>query len=296
MSPARPSVRHPQLTSGTRELVRRALAEDRARADLTTKRLFPRPFRASAVVTAQARGVLAGLPAAVETARQLGLRARALSRDGARLHSGTRVLRVDGDARAILAGERTILNFLMHLSGVASATDRAVHRARAAQPGFRVRGTRKTTPGLRLLEKAAIEAGGGEPHRRDLASGLLVKNNHLALLPLEEAVRRGKKGSRQPLQVEVHSASQAVRAVRAGADALLLDNLRPPEIRRVLQQLTRLGRAGRVPVELSGGIEESSLARYARTGASSASLGSLTHSAPALPFHLTVVPVRPPPT
>lgn len=228
------------------------------------------------------------MSAAVATARAVGLRARARRSDGARLRRGTVVLTLAGDARAILAAERTLLNFLMHLSGVATATDRAVRRASRAAIALRVRGTRKTTPGLRGLEKSALVSGGGEPHRLDLASGILVKNNHLALVPLEEAVRRARAARAGPVQVEVRSAEEALRAVAAGADTLLLDNLSPARARQAVRRIRRRGGVPRIPIELSGGITEQTLRAYRRTGADAASLGALTHSAPALPFHLTV--------
>ncbi|MCI4364241.1 MAG: carboxylating nicotinate-nucleotide diphosphorylase [Thermoplasmata archaeon] len=286
------STRAPTPSPATRALVLRALKEDRAREDLTSRLLLPASLRVRATVTAQATGVLAGVVPAAETARQLGLSYRLPLRDGARVRSGTVVLELEGKARAMLAGERTLLNFLMHLSGVATATARAVERARRARPGFRVRGTRKTVPGLRELEKAAIESGGGEPHRADLASGLLVKNNHLALVRLEEGIRRARAGGAGPVQVEVRSYPLAARAIRAGADSLLLDNVGPTAARRILRRLRSTPGLRRVPVELSGGVTERRIAAFARTGAAAASLGALTHSAPAVPFHLTVRPVR----
>lgn len=288
MPPGRRSARPRAPRLDTESLVERALGEDRAREDLTTRLLLPRAVPARAKVSAQAEGVLAGMSAAVATARAVGVRARALRPDGSRLRRGTAVLALEGDARAILAAERTLLNFLMHLSGVATATDRAVRRASTAAIALRVRGTRKTTPGLRELEKSAIRSGGGDPHRLDLASGILVKNNHLALLPVEEAVRRARAARAGPVQVEVRTAREALRAVAAGADALLLDNLSPTKARQVIRRIRTQGGVGRIPIELSGGITERTLPSYRRTGADAASLGALTHSAPALPFHLTM--------
>lgn len=276
------------LPAGTRALVARALREDRVRRDRTTRALLPHPTRATALVSAQAAGVLSGVRVAALVARMAGLRARVLRPDGRRVAPREAVLRLEGDARAILSVERTLLNFLMHLSGVASATRAAVGRA---GPTLRILATRKTTPGLRDLEKLAVRHGGGLPHRRDLSDALLVKNNHLALLPLEEAVARAVRGARgRPVEVEVRSADAAVRAARAGARTLLVDNRGPAGARRIVRELERSGLRGRVAVELSGGITASNVARYRRVGADRASLGSLTHSAPALPFHLTVLP------
>jgi nicotinate-nucleotide pyrophosphorylase (carboxylating) len=270
--------------------VRRALAEDRVHRDRTTRALFPRPTRGRAVVSAQAPGVVAGIAVAIAVARMQGLRAQPLVRDGARVRAGQPVLVLHGDLRRVLSAERTLLNFLMHLSGVATATARAVRAAGSGRGAPAVLATRKTIPGLRDLEKWAVVLGGGRPHRRDLAAGLLVKNNHLAALPLEEAVRRlrAAAGAKAFVEVEVRSASQAVRAVNAGASAILLDNRSPPEARRIVSALERAGLRRRVVIELSGGITPDNVGAYRSVGADAVSLGALTHSAPAIPFHLTV--------
>jgi nicotinate-nucleotide pyrophosphorylase (carboxylating) len=215
----------------------------------------------------------------------------ALRRDGDPVRPGVAVLALEGDLRAILRGERTLLNYLMHLSGVATATEEAVRASRGAgRAKLAVYGTRKTLPGLRDLEKAAIAHGGGVPHRRDLSSSVLIKNNHLAWMSVDEAVRRARRavGTKFPVEVEVGSASEALAAARAGADAVLLDNRSPAEARRILRSLERAGLRESVWIELSGGITARSIARYRGVGADAASLGSLTHSAPALPFHLRV--------
>ncbi|HTP54478.1 MAG TPA: carboxylating nicotinate-nucleotide diphosphorylase [Thermoplasmata archaeon] len=269
-------------------LVRTALAEDRVDRDRTTRALLPGPVRAVARVSAQARGTLSGMEAARAIAHRAGLTVRRARRDGDRIRPGSVVLELRGDARRILSVERTLLNFLMHASGVATATADAVARGGP----LAVWGTRKTLPGLRDLEKAAVGHGGGVPHRRDLAAALLVKNNHLALVPLPEAVRRARAaaGPGEPVEVEVRSARDAVRAARAGADVLLLDNQRPAAARSLVRALVRAGvRRGR-RVELSGGITPATIRRYRGVGADRASLGALTHSAAAVPFHLTLRP------
>jgi nicotinate-nucleotide pyrophosphorylase (carboxylating) len=236
---------------------------------------------------AQAPGVVSGVVVAVRLARLRGVSARPLARDGARVRAGQPVLELSGDLARILGVERTLLNYLMHLSGVATATDRAV---RAARP-LRVYATRKTLPGLRDAEKAAVVDGGGLPHRRDLSSGVLVKSTHLAFLPIPEAVRRARRGSQGVLvQVEVSDAVAARAAVDAGADALLIDNQTPAGARRIVQAVARSVPRRPVWIELSGGITPQNVARYRGTGADAVSLGWITHSAPALPFHLEVRP------
>ncbi len=227
-------------------------------------------------------------------ARALGLRVRSARPDGSPVRPGTVVVRLVGDARRILSIERTLLNFLMHASGVATATSRAVAGARGSAPPLAVWATRKTLPGLRDLEKAAVVHGGGAPHRRDLSDAFLIKNNHLVLLDLPSAVARARARARpgEPVEVEVRTVDQALRAARAGADVLLLDNVSPPRARGIVRALARAGlRRGR-RIELSGGISPGSIRRYRSVGADVASLGALTHSAPALPFHLTLRPAR----
>jgi len=176
----------------------------------------------------------------------------------------------------------------------ATETARAVRAAGKRPPGVQVLATRKTLPGLRDLEKAAVVHGGGRPHRRDLSDGLLVKTNHLALVGVEEAVRRARRRARpgEPVEVEVRTATEALRAARAGADALLLDNSSPSRAEHVVRALSTAGLRSGLSVELSGGLTPARLRRYRGVGADAASLGGLTHSAPALPFHLRLRPVR----
>jgi nicotinate-nucleotide pyrophosphorylase (carboxylating) len=279
--PRRPSVRFLQAL----------LAEDRVGRDRTTRALVPIGARARAEVIAQGRGIVSGVAVATALAEGAGLTVRsARIRDGDPVRPGRVVLRISGTARAILGVERTLLNLLMHLSGVATATDGARRAARRGRRSLAIYGTRKTIPGLRDLEKAAIRHGGGFPHRRDLSDGILIKTNHLALVPLDEAVRRVRRrvGPAVRVQVEVRSASGALRAVRAGADALLIDNASPAAARRIVTSLQRAGRREGVWIEVSGGITPRNVGSYVMSGADAASLGSLTHSAVALPFHLVM--------
>ncbi len=276
---------------GAAALARRALAEDRAAHDATTRAVLPRPVVATAEVTAQAPGILSGVGVASAIARAARVRVTAARAEGSPVRPGTVVLRLRGDVRRILAAERSLLNVLMHASGVATATARTVEALRGSRPPVEVWGTRKTLPGLRDLEKAAIAHGGGRPNRRDLSDALLVKSTHLAFVPLEDAVRRARRRARgRPVQVEVRSRSEAIRAARAGAPALLIDNASPREARAIVRALATAGlRRGRW-VEVSGGITPENARRYGAVGADAVSLGALTHSARAVPFHLVVRP------
>jgi nicotinate-nucleotide pyrophosphorylase (carboxylating) len=253
--------------------------------------VVPAALRATGRVSAQAAGVVSGLDVAEAVARTAGLTVRRGANDGDRVRRGTVVLELSGNARKLLAVERTVLNFLMHLSGVASATAEAREAVGAEGPA--VYATRKTLPGLRDLEKEAVCHGGGRPHRRDLSDGILVKNNHLALVPLRTAVERARKSARgRRVQVEVGTLGEATAAIEAGADALLIDNATPAQARAIVRGLAVAGRRPGVHIEVSGGITPANARDYRTTGADAVSLGSLTHSAPALPFHMTVVPDR----
>lgn len=268
--------------------MRGALEEDRFRSDRTSTLVLHGPHWAEAVVIAQASGRLSGMAPALACARIGRLRVVRKLSDGSRLRRGTVVLVLRGDARRLLSVERTLLNYLMHLSGIATATATAVARVRSAPRPPQIWATRKTTPGLRDLEKAAVVDGGGRPHRRDLSDAVLVKGNHLALTPLSTALRRlGPPRARTPeVQVEVRSAREAISVARAGVSRILIDNAGPARAGAIVRALERAGlRSGRW-IELSGGITPHNLRAYARVGADALSLGALTHSAPALPFRL----------
>jgi len=258
--------------------VRRALNEDIGPGDQTTLRVLPRGRLGLGTVRAKERLVLAGLPVARLVFRLVDpeLRFVTLAREGTRLERGEPAARISGCARSILTAERTALNFLQHLSGIATYTADCVARAggRCA-----VRDTRKTTPGLRLLEKYAVRIGGGENHRMGLHDGILIKHNHWRLsggvaAAVRLARRRLRRGPLLPVQVEVSTLPDLREAMGAGADAVLLDNLTPAQVRRALAVAK-----GKIFVEISGGITLENLAGYAALGPDAVSLGALTHSA-----------------
>jgi len=272
-----------------RALARRALAEDKARADRTTLAIFPRRVPAEARIVAQGTGILSGIRVAREIARLSGFSVTRFTPDGTRLRPGRTVLIARGDVRRILSSERTMLNFLMHLSGVATAAAEAVTRGR----GITVYATRKTLPGLRDVEKVAVVHGGGRPHRRDLSSQILIKTNHLTFVSIAEAVRRARQsgGAIGPIEIEVRTPKDAVEAAQAGVNRLLIDNQPPAASRRIVRAVSRAGLRRNVWIELSGGITLDNVAQYGAVGADGVSMGALTHSARALPFHLTIRPL-----
>jgi len=276
------------------EELERLLAEDLGRGDITSEALIPADSRATGRVTTASTAVLAGLEEAVALATLVELDARAAATDGDRLDPGSEVLELNGRARAILGVERTLLNLLSHMSGVATLTRAAVDAVCSAHTGARapqapaIAATRKTLPGLRRLQKKAVVLGGGSPHRFDLSAAVLVKDNHLAVVPdLARVMRRlrAELGD-QPLEIEVESLEDALRAAQLGADALLLDNLDPDAVGDTVDALTHAGLRDALSLEASGGITVASVAAYADTGVDVISMGILTSSAPHIDFSL----------
>ncbi|MFC0083021.1 carboxylating nicotinate-nucleotide diphosphorylase, partial [Aciditerrimonas ferrireducens] len=276
----------------------RALAEDLLPMGDVTAALVPAGLRARAAVVSRQAGVLAGVACAEETCRQVdpGLVARFELRDGASLAPGTVCGWLEGELRSVLQAERTALNFLCHLSGVASLTRRFVEAVAAANPATAVLDTRKTTPGLRALEKAAVRAGGGRNHRGSLSEGVLVKDNHLGGLGIGEAVRRARAAwPGRMVEVECDRLDQVEEAVRAGASMVLLDNMGPEEVRQavaLVDQLVGQG-PGRPLLEVSGGVTLERAPALAAAGCDLLSVGQLTHSAPALDLGLDLTVVEP---
>ena len=268
------------------DIVALALREDVGPGDLTSRCLIPEDLAGRASLRARQALVLSGLTAAAETLRQVDQRLVfiPLAADGDRLAPGAEIARIEGPAASILAAERVCLNFLMRLSGVATLTARYVEAA--SRTPAAVVDTRKTTPGLRLLEKAAVRHGGGRNHRFALYDGLLIKDNHLAAIgSIAEAVARARAATPHTLkiEVEVDTLDQLGQALVAGADLVLLDNMGLD----LLQEAVALAEAyfapgpRRVGLEASGGITLETITAVAQTGVDFISIGAITHSAPA---------------
>jgi nicotinate-nucleotide pyrophosphorylase (carboxylating) len=268
-----------------REAVARALAEDLGvLGDLTSTALIPGDAAGTGRFMARVDGVLAGTAVASEVFAQLdpAVTVTWLAADGDRLVAGQQVGTVSGPLRSLLTGERSALNFLGHLSGVATLTRAYVDAAAAAGGQARIRDTRKTTPGLRALEKAAVRAGGGANHRGNLSDAVLVKDNHLRHCSIAEAVDRARfRWPGVAVEVECDTLDQVAEAKAAGADVVLLDNMTPEQ---VAQAVGIAG--GAMPLEVSGRVTLDTVAAYAAAGADLISVGALTHSAPVLDIAL----------
>lgn len=268
-------------------MIELALAEDLLGGDVTTNATVPAEAQAQATLLAKAPGVISGLDVAREVFAQVDptLEFVPLVTDGDTVTAMTLIARVSGNARGILAGERLALNLLQRLSGVATATARFV--AEVAGTTARVVDTRKTTPGLRVLEKAAVRHGGGHNHRFGLGDGVLIKDNHLAAVGgahrVRDAVHAARAAAPHTLRIEVEVATLAelAEALDAGADIVMLDNMSVPEMREAVA-LTQ----GRALLEASGGVTLATVRDIAETGVDLISVGALTHSAPALDISL----------
>ncbi len=274
------------------KIVEKALIEDMAANDVTTEALVPSELEGKASILVKRDGVLAGIDVAKEVFRQVdpSLHFKALVRDGAKVRKGDVVATVEGKVASILRAERTALNFLQHLSGIATETARYVDAVLGTKAI--ITDTRKTIPGLRLLEKYAVRAGGGRNHRLNLGDGVLIKDNHLAALRtsgvgLGEVVKQARERAPRTLkiEVEVESIEQAREALSAGADIIMLDNMNVKAMRRVVELVQ-----GRALLEASGGITLVNVRSVAEAGVDLISVGALTHSAKALDISLEVDP------
>jgi nicotinate-nucleotide pyrophosphorylase (carboxylating) len=270
------------------EIVRAALAEDVGSGDATTLATVGADARARATITQKAPGVVFGVEAAERTFAELddAVAFERLSPEGAWQEPGTGVLRIEGRARALLTGERTALNLLQRLSGIATLTARYVQAVEGTD--VQILDTRKTTPGLRMLEKAAVRAGGGTNHRVGLFDAILIKENHVAAAGgVEQAVQQARAAYPDlPLEVECRNVEEIAHALQAGAPRILLDNMDPEELRAAVAQV-----AGRAELEASGGITLETVRAHAVEGLNFISVGALTHSAPALDLSLILEPL-----
>jgi nicotinate-nucleotide pyrophosphorylase (carboxylating) len=275
----------PIAETDTLALIRRALAEDVGSGDVTTSATVAEGTRARALITQKAPGVIYGLQVVESVFSELdpGARFERLTQEGQWRDGGGPILSIEGSARALLTGERTALNFLCHLCGVATMAARAVRAV--AGTGAKVLDTRKTTPGLRALEKAAVAAGGAQNHRVGLYDAILIKENHIAAAGgVARAIalaRDSSPGLKDTLEIEVRDTREIDEALAAGAPRLLLDNMDNSQLREAVARV-----AGRAQLESSGGVTLETLRERAQTGVEWISMGALTHSAPALDLSL----------
>lgn len=275
-------------TPRVKRLIRQAIAEDLGQGDLTTEGLIPETQQSKALVTAKARGIIAGTEIAKQVFLEVDpkLEVDILIKDGTEVKPGDVIARIEGKTASILKAERVALNFLQRLSGIASETARYVQAVKGLP--VLITDTRKTTPGLRTLEKYAVRVGGGKNHRMNLADGILIKDNHIAVLrhrglSIKEIVAkaRHKASPELKIEIEVKTPEEASQAAEAGADIVMLDNMNLKDMRQAVRLVK-----GRALIEASGGITLESVRDVAKTGVDLISIGALTHSPKALDISL----------
>ncbi len=277
------------------ERLRRFVEEDVGHGDVTTFCTIPFATVVEAEILAKERGVIAGVDEALTFAETFGLKAKALVRDGSRTRSNTRIIRLEGDAATMLTIERTLLNLLSRMSGIAMRTNHLVKKIRGAGYGTTVAATRKTAPGMSYFDKKAVIIGGGDPHRWGLDDMILIKDNHIAIAGgVRQAVNkvREKASFSKKIEVEVANLSDVLEAAKAGVDIIMLDNFTPEQAQKAVDLLKANKLRSKVLVEASGGITEQTLPKYSKAGVDIVSLGEITQNFKALDVSLEITKVR----
>ena len=276
------------------EKLTQLLVDDVGQGDVTTAALVSSDLTVEAEVLSKEAGVVAGIEETTVLAESLGLSVKVLVSDGEETKKGQVMLKIFGDARTILSAERTMLNLLSRMSGIATATRKLVEKVRKARLNTRIAATRKTAPGLLYFDKKAVFIGGGDPHRLHLDDMVLIKDNHLAVSEnIETAVQLAKQNTSftKKIEVEVTIVADALKAAKAGADVIMLDNFSPKHIRETIGLLKEAGLHEKILLEASGGITQQNLLEYAQTQVNIISLGELTHSVRALDISLEIKPI-----
>ncbi len=277
------------------EKLRKFLEEDLGQGDLTTLVTVPSGTIVEAEIIAKEPGVIAGVEEAQILLKSFGLKANALVSDGAKVKANTVVLKIVGDARAVLSVERTLLNLLTRMSGIATTTNRLIEKVRSAGYKTQIACTRKVAPGLLYFDKKAVMLGGGDTHRMHLDDLILIKDNHLAIAgSVVEVVKKARKAVSfvKKIEVEVSTVNEALEAAKAGVDIIMLDNFSPKQVKEAIALLETEGFRDKVLIEASGGINERNLLEFAAAGVDIISLGEITDSAEALDMSLEVVKIK----
>ena len=278
-----------QTFLNVREILANFLQEDVGAGDITSDNIIPADLEAKAEIVCKSRfAIVSGLEEASMLFDICGCKSEILVKDGSKVVKGTVVMNVSGYARAILKAERTVINIIMRMSGIATETRRMVDLAKDVT----ILATRKTAPGLRYFDKKAVVLGGGATHRMRLDDMVLIKDNHLVLVSdLGKCIRLAKKnvGSSIKVECEVRTKEEALAAVAAEADTVMLDNFTPKQAQQTIRQIRRMGLRNKVKIELSGGINQNNIRQYSRTKPDFISLGYITHSSKTIDFSLEIM-------
>jgi nicotinate-nucleotide pyrophosphorylase (carboxylating) len=273
------------------EKLKQILADDVGQGDVTAAAVIPANLKVKAEVIAKEDGVAAGIEEATFLAEYLGLTVRAKVADGEKIRNKQVLMQISGDAQTILSAERTMLNLLSRMSGIATKTRALAKKLEVANVKAKIAATRKSAPGLLYFDKKAVIIGGGDPHRLHLDDMVLIKDNHLAIVgSVEEAVKRAKANASftKKIEVEVTNVEDALKAAEVGADIIMLDNFSPKQAKAATEALEKAG-FGKVLLEVSGGITCENLLEYAQANVDIISMGELTHSVKALDISLEIV-------
>jgi nicotinate-nucleotide pyrophosphorylase (carboxylating) len=276
------------------EKLKQILTEDIGQGDITTAAIVPSKLAVDAVVKAKEAGIAAGIEEAVILAESLGLKVKTEVADGEKVKNRQIIMKISGDARTILSAERTLLNLLSRMSGIATTTRKLIDKLKKANLTTKIAATRKTAPGLLYFDKKAVIIGGGDPHRLHLDDMVLLKDNHIAVAgSIENAVKRAKQNASfsKKIEVEVAKVADVVKAAQAGADIIMLDNFSPKQIKKAVELLKKAGFFGRILLEASGKITAENLVEYASTQVDIISLGELTHSVRAVDVSMEITRV-----
>lgn len=277
------------------EKIRKFLEEDIGQGDITTSLAVSSGTIVEAEVVAKEAGVVAGVEEIITLLESLNLQAEALVADGSRIEEKTTIMKIVGDARTLLSSERTLLNLLTRMSGIATTTNRLINKVQDAGHKTRIACTRKVAPGLLYFDKRAVMLGGGDTHRLHMDDLVLIKDNHLAIIgDVADAVKkvRNAVSFSKKIEVEVTDVKEALVAAKAGADIVMFDNFSPQQVKEAVALLEREGFRSKVLIEVSGRITERNILEYAATGVDVLSLGELTDSVKALDMSLEVVRVK----
>jgi nicotinate-nucleotide pyrophosphorylase (carboxylating) len=268
----------------------RFIEEDAPFGDITSSVVIP-DITCNAIMRAEQGGIIAGLTEVSTLCSYFGINVKLDAEDGDLVSKNDMILSLSGDAKKILLVERTALNIIGRMSSIATQTRKMVDIVSSVNPHCRVAATRKTCPGFQIFDKKAVQIGGGDPHRMNLSDGILIKDNHLALVPLISAIRAAKTVSMyKKIEVEVETSDDALIAATAGADIIMLDNMTPDQVAHAVVLLKREGMRDRILIELSGGITDRSLINYAALDVDAISLGFLTHSVCNFSVNLEIIP------
>lgn len=253
------------------------LKEDTCYGDVTSEAVIPPSLQARAEVKVKEKCLVAGLDYLKNRVQRLGLRLKNRKQDGETVREGEVIATIEGDARTILKVERVFLNILGRMCGIATTTNRVLLKAREVNPKIKIAATRKTLLGY--IDKKAVKIGGGDPHRWSLGDHILIKDNHIALVGLKEAIQRARRASFvRKIEVEVKSVDEAIKAAELGVDIIMLDNFSVKDVREAINQLKKKGFRERLLLEASGGIDEENVVKYAESQVDILSMGCLTHS------------------